>query len=174
MRIVRLRKICIYLGTFAITLLASVALTFARSIYANRQGVFISAASSGNLTVMRGLEILGVDVKAPACKYRNCTLPLVAAAWNGQRDAVIFLMARGADVNDGGRFDETPLMMASYSGKPEVVKLLLANGADINLTNSDGETALYFAKLGKQPSAIRLLREAGAKEPSTQPCGLSE
>jgi len=174
MPIIRSRNIPIYLGTFVITVLASLVLTLARSVYVHRQAVFVSAASNGNLVLMRGLEVLGVDVNAPACKHQNCILPLVGAAWNGQRETALFLIERGADVNEGGRFDKTPLMMASYCGETEVVKLLLAKGADVNLTNSDGESALSFAKQKKQSSVIRLLREAGAKELSSQACGLSE
>ena len=158
----KVRTVSIYFGTFLFTMVVSLGLTFVRSIYINRQAVFISAAFDGRVRVMRGLELFGVDVKAPACKYKGCLLPLVAAAWGGEREAVRFLIERGADVNDGGRLDKTPLMMASYFGETEVVKLLLTHGADVNQVNSDGETALDFAKQKGQSSVIRLLRQAGA------------
>lgn len=150
------------IGAFLLTLVISLALFGARLIYVNRQGLYGAAAYDGDITRMRLIEVLGVDVNASACS--RCPRPLVLAAWGGNREAVEFLLARGADINEAGNFDHTPLMMASFFGDTEMVRLLLERGADVNFSDRDGNTALSFAKERRQGAVIRLLRAAGAYE----------
>lgn len=149
-------------GTFLLTLALSFTLFGARLIYLNRQGLYGAAAYDGDITKMRLIEFLGVDVNASAC-YR-CPLPLVLAAWGGNREAVKFLLGRGANINDAGNFDHTPLMMASFFGDAEMVRLLLERGADVNFQDRDGNTALSMAKERNYRFVVSLLRQAGAND----------
>jgi uncharacterized protein len=149
-------------SVFALTLAVSLTLFGARWIYVNRQGLFEAAAFDGRVTRMRLIELLGVDVNSPNCN--RCPLPLVSAAWGGNREAVEFLLARGADINEAGNFDKTPLMMASFYGNTEMVRLLLERGADVNFRDTYGDTALSLAKERKHGAVIRLLRKAGASD----------
>jgi ankyrin repeat protein len=149
-------------SAFLLTLAVSLTLLGARWIYLNRQGLYGAAAYDGDITRMRLIEVLGVDVNAPACS--RCPLPLVEAAWGGNREAVEFLLARGTDINEAGNFDCTPLMMASFSGNTEMVSLLLARGADVAFSNTNGDTALSIAKQRRHAAVVRLLRQAGASD----------
>ncbi len=158
----KLRPYIARVSVFALTLTVSLTLFGARWIYVNRQGLFGAAAFDGRVTRMRLIELLGVDVNSPNCS--RCPLPLVDAAWGGNREAVEFLLARGADINEAGNFDKTPLMMASFYGNTEIVRLLLERGADVNFRDINGDTALSFAKQRRHPAVIRLLRQAGASD----------
>lgn len=73
--------------------------------------------------------------------------PLQWAALNGQRDAVAFLLDRGAPVNLRSREGHTALHGAAFMGHPEVVRLLLARGAEVNAASNNGETPLHNAGL---------------------------
>jgi ankyrin repeat protein len=158
----KLRPYIARVSVFLLTLAVSLTVFGARWIYINRQGLFGTAAYDGRVTTMRLVELLGVDVNSSACS--RCPLPLVQAAWGGSREAVEFLLARGADVNEAGNFDHTPLMMASWSGNTEIVRLLLERGADVNFRDTAGDTALSFAKQRRHAAVIRLLRQAGASD----------
>jgi ankyrin repeat protein len=159
------RLYTVYFIAFLVTLSGSMVLTFARySAYVSPQSVFVSAAWSGRLRIMRVAEMLGAEVDKPACENRHCLLPLVTAAWGGNEEAVEFLLDRGANLNDGGRLEVTPLMFASYCGHTKIVKLLLDRGADVNMTDSMGNTALSFARQKNQRRVISLLLQAGARD----------
>ena len=152
-------------SAFLVTIAVSLTLFGARWIYENRQGLYGAAAYDGDVTRMRLVEFLGIDINIPNCS--RCPLPLVQAAWGGHREAVDFLLARGADINEAGNFDKTPLMMASFSGNTDTVRLLLERGADVNFQDNYGDTALSLAKQRKHSAVVRLLRAAGASEALT-------
>ena len=156
------RAIAIRLGPFLVAVVVSLVLTFAHSTYVNRQGGFIWAAHEGEISRMRFLYALGVDVNEPACRYRNCITPLVNAGWGGHPEAIRFLLDRGADVNKSGKFGKTALMMAAYYGDEDSVKLLLSRGADVNATGTDGITALSLAEEQGHRTIIDLLRSVSS------------
>ena len=158
------RAVAIRLAPFLLALIVSLVLGRAHSIYVNRQAVFIWAAYEGDITRMKVMYSLGVDVNEPACPARRCITPLVDAGWGGHPEAIQFVLDRGADVNKSGKFGETALMMAAYCGYDDSVELLLSRGADMNTTDRNGNTALSFAKQREHQTTIDLLRRAGAKE----------
>jgi len=158
------RAVAIRLAPFLLALIASLSLSFVHSIYLHRQAVFTRAAYEGDLTRMKVMYALGVKVNEPACPYRGCLTPLVAAGWGGHREAIQYLLDRGADVNKTGKFGATPLMMAAYSGSDESIEVLLLRGAKLNTTDRNGNTALSLAKQGEHWTTIDLLRRAGATE----------
>ena len=149
-------------SAFFLTLAVSLTVLGARWVYLNRQGLYGAAAYDGDITRMRLIEVLGVDVNASACS--RCPLPLIQAARGGNREAVKFLLARGANINDPGNFDHTPLMMASFFGDTEMVRLLLERGADVNFRDRDGNTALSMARERRYGFVVSLLRQSGAKD----------
>ncbi len=60
-------------------------------------------------------------------------LPILAAAYNGNIEAVKQHLAAGTDVNvKGGFADGTPLHYAAANGHKEIAELLIAKGADVN------------------------------------------
>ena len=101
----------------------------------------------------------GADVNA---KNNTGWALLHSAAYDGRKEIVELLIAKGADVNvksadgSGGR---TPLHFAAYYGHEEIVELLISKGADVNAKRSNGATPLDLA-LGETAD---LLRKHGGK-----------
>jgi ankyrin repeat protein len=91
-------------------------------------------------------------------------LPILAAAYNGNIEAVKQPLAAGTDVNvKGGFADGTPLHYASANGHKGIVELLIAKGANVNANDEDGETPLDWAILLNQSETANFLRKHGGK-----------
>ena len=102
--------------------------------------------------------------------------PLVAAAGNGDLDAVKTLLASGADPN-GQDCDDmsdargvnrkqlgfTPLMLAVAHGYLSVAQLLIRAGAEPNRATSDGHTAMDFAIESGRVEAVDFMRKVGGR-----------
>jgi hypothetical protein len=153
------RALILRFAPFAATLLFSLGLVIAYTMYEQRRWRFGDAASTGNLTMMRVIYALGVDVNGS----EEWNPPMVAASSNGQNEAIEFLLDRGADVNTRSGNGWTPLMRAAFFGRTKTVKLLISHGADINAERGD-ETALSLAKQNVHTEVVELLRQAGAKD----------
>ena len=87
---------------------------------------------------------------------------VVKAAMEGDTDAVIALLARGANVNAKGRYSGwTPLILAARKGNTELVNFLLAHGADANAKSSvRSRTALMEAVRNRKDEAVKALLSA--------------
>jgi ankyrin repeat protein len=153
------RKSVFVVLAFASTLLLSLLLANADGLRNRRQVLFVDAARAGNVTSMRILLALGAKIDEPECPYNRCVNAIIAGAWNGHRDAVQFLLDKGANVNARLKRGQTALMVASYHGYKDTVSLLLANGADTCL-DSNGETALMWAERNRHSEVAELLRKA--------------
>ena len=147
---------------FSLAIALSLAFIFGYNIVAHRQAVFAQAAWDGNLSLMKVTLALGAEVDSPGCSYRNCFPPIVGAASGRHKDAVHFLIERGANVN-AKMGETTALMVASYYGDVEMVRLLISNGADVN-ADRDGETALMIAKEKGNTVVVELLRQPGGRD----------
>ena len=96
-------------------------------------------------------------------------VPILAAAYNGNIEAVKQHLAAGTDVNvKGGFLDVTPLNYAAFWGHKEVAELLIAAGADVNAKANDGTTPLDVATHPDNPNKNKaetadLLRKHGGK-----------
>ena len=70
--------------------------------------------------------------------------PLHHAVRQGHREAILTLLAHGADVNQPSAGDQTsPLLLAAINGQFDIALLLLENGANPNQTSTNGTTALF-------------------------------
>ena len=76
--------------------------------------------------------------------------PLHAAARNGQADAVVKLLADGADVNALDEGANTPLHEACVMGRTEMASLLVAANAAVNKANDYGATPLIVSSQSGQ------------------------
>jgi len=151
------RKSVIGLLAFALTLDLSLLVANADGLQRKRQMLFVDAARTGSLNIMKILLALGAKIDEPECPYNRCLNAMIAAAWNGHTDGVQLLLAKGANVNARMNRGQTALMVASYHGYNDTVSLLLANGADACL-DSNGETALIWAERNGHSEIAELLR----------------
>jgi ankyrin repeat protein len=84
---------------------------------------------------------------------------LYAAARNGHREVVEYLLDQGADVNARGVFGATALQWAAFNGHTGVVELLLARGADPDLRDSRFDAdAAGWAHEGGHGNIVAMLR----------------
>ena len=106
-----------------------------------------TAASQGNLGVIRGCLAAGGDIdatlSAPGTLASGATL-LHLAVLADQRGVVEFLSENGADLRARAKDEHggTPLHWAAALGRMEMVKLLVTSGADVNAPDDHGYTPL--------------------------------
>ena len=91
-------------------------------------------------------------------------VPILAAAYNGNIEAVKQHLAAGTDVNvKGGFADGTPLHYAAANGHKEIAELLIDKGADVNAKDIWVHTPLEVAIGRKHPETADFLRKLGGK-----------
>ena len=91
-------------------------------------------------------------------------VPILAAAYNGNIEAVKQHLAAGTDVNvKGGFADGTPLHYAAANGHKEIAELLIEKGADVKAKDEGGKTPLDVAIQFKELEITNLLRVIGGK-----------
>ncbi len=88
---------------------------------------------------------------------------LMHAAWKGRRDAVRWLLDRGAKVDlESGRPGWTALHYATFAGHSEIAELLLERGADIDARSPNGSSVLMMAVYEGREDMARWLLARGA------------
>ena len=90
---------------------------------------------------------------------------LSEAVKNGvfDKDALRFLVNRGANINQRDEAGQTPLLIAISNGQRRVAKQLILLGADVNLPGGDGTLPLGLAMQRNAADLITLLRRNGAR-----------
>lgn len=84
-------------------------------------------------------------------------------AIEGSREAVVWLISKGASVNTCTNSKSTPLIHAALFGQFEICKILVNAGADLMATEAiESDTALHAAARHGHLEVCRLLLEAGA------------
>ncbi|MDH5831621.1 ankyrin repeat domain-containing protein [Luteimonas sp. M1R5S18] len=122
----------------------------------------VLAAVLPDLRLLRALIAAGVDVNAA---HAGLT-PLLAAtrdSWHGRPDAVMTLLANGADPRAADRDGNTPLHHAARSSDPGVAALLRDASAELDVQNTDGLTPLGVACAAGNWRLARFLLERGAR-----------
>ena len=120
------------------------------------------AALLGDLRLLRELIARGVDLNA---EHAGLT-PLLAAtrdSWHGRPEAVMTLLANGADARRADADGNTPLHHAARSTDPAVAALLLDAGAAVEALNAEGFSPLGIACAAGNWRLARFLIERGAK-----------
>ena len=118
------------------------------------------AASAGNVSWVQCFLDLGIDPNTRS--YKGIT-PLSEAVISDERDVVILLLSRGADVNArNADYGATSLHYAGFSGSFYAAQALLESGADVAIQDNYGRTPLYSAIKGESRMLVRLLLEHGA------------
>jgi uncharacterized protein len=122
----------------------------------------VLAAVLPDLRLLRALIAQGVDVNAA----HGGLTPLLAAtrdSWHGRPEAVMTLLANGADPRATDGDGNTPLHHAARSSDPGVAALLRDAGAELDVANHDGVTPLGMACAAGNWRLARFLLERGAK-----------
>ncbi len=120
------------------------------------------AALLGDLRLLRALIAAGADLNAG---HAGLT-PLLAAtrdSWHGRPEAVMTLLANGADPRRTDAEGNTPLHHAARSTDPAVAALLLDAGAQLEVLNHEGFSPLGIACAAGNWRLARFLIERGAK-----------
>ncbi len=128
----------------------------------DRRGLPVLAAVLPDLRLLRGLIERGVDLNAA----HGLMTPLLAAtrdSWHGRPEAVMTLLANGADPRIGDADGNTPLHHAARSSDPGVAALLRDSGADMNALNGEGVSPLGIACAAGNWRLARFLLERTAK-----------
>ncbi len=126
------------------------------------------AAVLPDLRLLRGLIERGVDINTA---HASSMTPLLAAtrdSWHGRPEAVMTLLANGADPRIADAEGNTPLHHAARSSDPGVAALLRDAGAEMDVVNAEGVSPLGIACASGNWRLARFLLERGAK---TEPSG---
>jgi ankyrin repeat protein len=91
------------------------------------------------------------------CKNYQGETPLHVAACDGHKEAVEYLLQRGAGINIQDKRGCTPLHWAAMQGHHSVVEILLAQGANCMATSQQGFTPLMLAQTQKYECAAEIL-----------------
>lgn len=120
------------------------------------------AALQGDLRLLRQLIGRGVDLN-----HRHGGLTALLAAtrdsWHGRPEAVMTLLANGADARSADNEGNTPLHHAARSTDPAVAALLLDAGAQVDALNNEGFGPLAIACASGNWRLARFLIEHGAR-----------
>ncbi len=95
-------------------------------------------------------------------KDRNGHTPLITAAKEGQKDFVIDLLQRGADLSLTSDKNKTALHYAAANGHTEVVRMLIEKGANPDARDCQGHTPIMLAAIYGCNKTIQALLDGGA------------
>lgn len=99
---------------------------------------------------------------------------LCAAARNGKKDMVQWLLEKGADIDAISRDrGYSAVMDAVWKSNKEIVELLVSKGANLNFVSRDGQTALILATGSGHFDICRILAENGADPTIKDRMGMS-
>ncbi len=128
----------------------------------DQRSLAVLAAVLPDLRLLRTLIAQGVDLKAT---HAGMT-PLLAAtrdSWHGRPDAVMTLLANGADPRAVDFDGNTALHHAARSSDPGVAALLRDAAAEVDALNADGLSPLGIACAAGNWRLAKFLLERGAK-----------
>lgn len=128
----------------------------------DQRSVLIHAVILPDLRLLRGLIAKGANVN----RVHGGLAPLIAAtrdSYQGRPDAIMTLLANGADTRVVDADGNTALHHAALCGEPIVTALLLDAAAPINAVNHDGSTPLGVACANANWALAEFLLERGAR-----------
>jgi ankyrin repeat protein len=116
----------------------------------------------GDMRPLRRLIAAGADLN----RNHGGLTPLLAAtrdSWHGRPEAVMTLLANGADARATDPDGNTPLHHAARSSDPAVAALLLDAGAAVDALNTEGQSPLGITCAAGNWRLARFLIEHGAR-----------
>jgi len=122
----------------------------------------------------KAMEVLNEHPGVVSTRDEAGDTPLNIALARKDEEWTGFMINSGADVNLGGRGNDTPLIAAARVGFGQGIEWLLQRGAKVDGTNKMGETALIIAVQQRQAKIVKALLDAGANpDKSDTAAGLS-
>ncbi|WP_444895390.1 ankyrin repeat domain-containing protein [Microbulbifer sp. SSSA005] len=120
---------------------------------------YFAAARIGDTEVLREFSQAGfpLDVRSP----KGYTA-LMIATYNGNGEAVDYLLQRGADACAQDRRGNTALMAAIFRGEFALARTLLKQDCDSQQVNKAGHSAEDFAEVFGRDQIVRLLQQQRA------------
>ncbi|NII56012.1 ankyrin repeat domain-containing protein [Luteibacter sp. SG786] len=128
----------------------------------DQRPVLTLAALSPDTRLLRALIGKGAQVN----RAHNGMTALLAASrdsWHGRPEAVLTLLANGANPAGADPEGNTPLHGAALSAEPTVAAMLLDAGAPVDAVNHAGDTPLVIACRAANWTLARFLLDHGAK-----------
>ncbi|HVF36297.1 MAG TPA: ankyrin repeat domain-containing protein [Candidatus Saccharimonadia bacterium] len=128
----------------------------------DQRSLLMHAATCADPRLMRALIAKGADVNRAV----GGLTPLLAAtrdSHQGRPDAVMTLVANGADPRTTDAEGNTPLHYAALSCEAAVAAILVDAGAELDVANRDGATPLGAACASGNATLARYLLDRGAK-----------
>ena len=129
----------------------------------DRRGLPVLSAVLPDLRLLRGLIERGVDVNTASASSMTPLLAATRDSWHGRPEAVMTLLANGADPRIADAEGNTPLHHAARSSDPGVAALLRDAGAELDAANAEGVSPLGIACVAGNWRLARFLLERGAK-----------
>jgi|WetSurMetagenome_2_1015567.scaffolds.fasta_scaffold06246_2 ankyrin repeat protein/L-ascorbate metabolism protein UlaG (beta-lactamase superfamily) len=118
------------------------------------------AAWSGDCARLE--ELIGRSPELVNSRDEGGDTPLHSAATMGKMDAVLLLLARGAQADARNSLDQSPILYAAYNGYATIVDTLIAHGAPFDRRDARGYAPIHFAARQGQTSVVELLVAKGA------------
>jgi len=129
----------------------------------DRRSLPVLAAVLPDLRLLRGVIERGVDLNRAQASSMTPLLAATRDSWHGRPEAVMTLLANGADPRIADADGNTPLHHAARSSDPGVAALLRDAGAEIDALNTEGVSPLGIACAAGNWRLARFLLERGAK-----------
>jgi TPR repeat protein len=107
------------------------------------------------------------DITAGDTNRRDLDGALRAASEKGDLDAVLSLLARGADPDKPGDEGRNAVINAAWRGRGRIIQLLLDRGVGTELPDDSGRTPLVWAAINGHEDIVARLVESGANPNQT-------
>jgi ankyrin repeat protein len=127
--------------------------------YAELQLLALDAARTGDSATLISMIDAGLPVNLQDHKGNSL---LMLAAYHGNIETVVELLARKADPDRRNLRNQTPLGGVAFKGFVPVAEVLLDAGADLNADQGGGITPLMLASLFGRTEMMRFLEKRGA------------
>lgn len=117
------------------------------------------AAKDGDFETVK--KLLEKDPNLLNTGNRLQQTPLLMASYEGHANIVLFLIEKGAKIDQPDSFGATPLHMAVLGGQTEIVELLISKGADVNIKSKNGKIPLQMAFEKDAPDIVEVFIKQG-------------
>ncbi len=141
-----------------VLLLILVTLVFSAEIA--KAGEIHDGAKNGDLAKVKSL--LQKDPKLANSEDEYQRTPLFFASYSKNKEIVMLLISKGAEVNKKDKFGLTALNIAASKNAGDIAAILISKGADVNSTDVQGDTPLHEAASKNSKATASLLISKGA------------